>query len=103
MGLNYGKDVFRQSHQGKDMRYKDRLEHPVIFLESMLGNFEKPQFQQARNFTLDLIEVINALEVGRLETWLKNINFDPENLGSAFNMVHQFAEDYLQKMKIDKR
>jgi hypothetical protein len=80
------------------MEYRDRLEHPDDFLESMLGNFEKPRFQQARNLTQRLIQIVEAHDTGSLITWIKRIDFDPESLGSAFFMVYQFARDYLQKI-----
>jgi hypothetical protein len=78
--------------------HKERLEHPVDFSESMIGNLAASQFQQARNFNQNLIEIVKAHDAGRLTTWTKSINFDPESLGSAFYMVYQFAEDYLQKL-----
>lgn len=82
------------------MGYKDRLEHPIEFLESMLGNFTNPKFQQAQHLTYDLIEIVKDKDKGRLIKWIKSINGDPESFGSAFYMVYQFAEDYFNKMNV---
>ena len=59
-------------------------------------------FQQARILTQHLIEIIKTHDSGSLSAWLKNINIDPESLGSAFYIVYQFAEEYMEKIIQEK-
>ena len=80
-------------------KYKDRLEYPAQFLEEMIKNFsgdEKPE--KAYLLTASLIPLVKEKNVEGINNWLSEITFDPEILGSAFFMVHSFAQQYLEKL-----
>jgi|GEM_PF-4815391 len=78
-------------------KFKDRLEYPIDFIDSMMGNFQKPGFQQALSLTQDLKDIIIDSDSIKLSSWIDKIDFDTESLGSAFFMVYQFSKDLLQK------
>jgi hypothetical protein len=81
------------------MEYKNRLDHPIEFLESMLRNFTRPNFQPARIYTNNLVEIIKEDDAIGLAKWIEKVDFDPEFLGSAFNVVCQFAKEYLENLE----
>jgi hypothetical protein len=80
-----------------ESEFKDRLEYPIEFIDSMLRNFQDSEFPKAQRLTQDLRDIAIAGGPMNLSSWIKKIDFEPESLGSAFFMVYQFAKDLLQK------
>jgi len=83
------------------MKMKDRLEYPIDFLESMLENYTGEFSYRTKAFVLttDLMQLIKASDIAGIRSWLRNISFDPEELGSAFVQIYRFAGDYAMKLE----
>lgn len=79
---------------------KDRLDYPVEFLEEMIKNFSGALADrtEAYQLTSSLIDVVRRSDSVGIQEWLDSISFDPEYLGTAFCVVHQFAVAYKKKL-----
>jgi len=86
-------------HQVNEM--KNRIDHPIEFLESMIENFSVDLAHRADAFilTTQLITLVKVSDSGGIRSWIKNNSDDPERHGSAFFMIYQFAVDYLKKLE----
>jgi hypothetical protein len=80
---------------------KNRLECPIEFLETMIeDNFSGKlgDKQEAYELTSRLTAVVRRADLDGVRSWIRSISFDPEELGTAFMVVYQFAVEYEKKL-----